>query len=70
MMEAGLTEKLQDHSENRARLRHHVAMAPGGCLWLHVPKFLSSLLCPEISGVLPSVDFKGLSHILFFFCIA
>lgn len=70
MREVGLTEKLQDHSENRACLRHHVAMAPGGCLWHHVPKFLSSLQCPEISGVLPSVDFKGLSHILLSFCIA
>lgn len=69
MMEAGLTEKLQDHSENSTP-EASCAMAPGGCLWLHVPKFLSSLLCPEISGVLPSVDFKGLSHILFFFCIA
>lgn len=70
MMETGLTEKLQDHSENRASLKHHVAMVPGECLWLHVPKFLSSFLCPEISGVLSSVDFKGLSHILLFFCIA
>lgn len=27
-MEAGLIEKLQDHSEDRAHLRHHVVMAP------------------------------------------